>query len=307
MSETGVEIGREDFGKSGSKRMTALILRRGVLVIGAVVTGATIALAASFALPRVYAVQALLIPASTSDGEQGLAAMANRLDTLTTLAGVSFRGKDSADEAIALLTSRAFTEEFIEEENLLPRLFYRQWDGSSHSWKRSYFLRTPTLWRAYRKFNERIRTVTQDRRSGLVAIRIDWIDPEEGAHWANSLVARVNERMRQRSIQEADQMIKQLQDELSRTDVVELRAAMFRLIENQVKQRALARVRSQYAFRIIDPAAPGDLSDPARPLRSVLTLLGAVVGLLIGCAYVAWPEIRERLRRQMVGPTERRV
>ena len=58
-------------------------------------------------------------------------------------------------------------------------------------------------------------------------------------------------------------MVEYLNQELEKTNVAELRQAIYRLIEAQIKQKTLARLRDEYVFRVLDPAAPPD-SDEIR-------------------------------------------
>ena len=47
------------------------------------------------------------------------------------------RQGSSAAESIALLKSRFFIQEFIEQENLLPVLFANRWDAERNEWESS--------------------------------------------------------------------------------------------------------------------------------------------------------------------------
>ena len=54
--------------------------------------------------------------------------------------------------------------------------------------------------------------------------------------------------------------------------LVELQQAIYRLLEQQYKKIMVAEVTEQYALRVIDPAGPPDLDDPAAPSRLLLVL-----------------------------------
>jgi uncharacterized protein involved in exopolysaccharide biosynthesis len=204
---------------------------------------------------------------------------------LASLAGLNVSSGDpETQEALGVLRSREFGERFINDENLLPQLFASRWDSATQSWKAGQ--RVPTINKAFNYFNKSIRTVTQDNKSGLITLQIQWRDRNAAAAWANQLLKRLNAVMRARAIANADASIAFLEKELQTTSVVETREAINRLIEAQVKQRMLANVTEEYAFRVVDPAIAPDADDPAKPPKFLLEVAGPIVGLLLSVAAV---------------------
>ena len=163
----------------------------------------------------------------------------------------------------------------------MPRLFADRWDAETHRWKVAVD-KQPTLAQAYRHFSHDICLITQDKKTGLVTLQIDWTNPEEAAAWANKLIARLNLEMRDRAIQKADASVGYLDKEMASTSAVEIHLAVSHLIENEVKQRMLANVTPEYAFRIVDKAALPDRSDVVKPKKLLLLLAGPFVGLFLG-------------------------
>jgi uncharacterized protein involved in exopolysaccharide biosynthesis len=128
-------------------------------------------------------------------------------------------------------------------------------------------------------------------------LTITWRDPVVAAQWANELAARVNREMRQRAIREASTSLAYLQKELQKTDVMELREPIYKLMENRINTIMLANVRDQYAFRIIDPATPPDRDRYSRPMRKLFALAGAAFGVFVWVGWLMlWP------RRTHAGP-----
>lgn len=203
------------------------------------------------------------------------------------MVGVNVNDGDARkQEAIALLRSRYFIEQFIEEENLLPVLFADRWDAATQSWQQSFMKKVPTLGMGFYEFDRGIRRIGEDRSTGLVVLTIDWRDRYQAAEWARKLVARVNEHMRLRAIEEAQRSIQYLERERDRTGVVEVQQAIYRLIEDQIKTIMLANVREEFAFRIIDPGVIPDDDDFIRPKRVLIIVLGFVLGLFVGIVFV---------------------
>jgi len=259
-------------------------------VIGAL---ALISLIAAFSLPRVYRAEALLAPVS-SDQNDGLSALISQFGDIAALAESYVRtSKDQTAESIAVLQSRALTNQFIRERNLKPLLFAGKWDPARQQWRNA--AEAPTDLEAYETFDH-IRRVNVDRRSGLVSLAMEWRDPALAAAWANALVTAVNERRRAEAIREARQSIVHLERQLAGVSSVEIRQSLYRLIEAQTKTIALAGARSEYAFKVIDPAVPP--ATPVRPRRVYIVAAGLLFGAVVAAALVL---LRHAVRRERAG------
>jgi uncharacterized protein involved in exopolysaccharide biosynthesis len=252
-----------------------------VLAIFLVVTA--LAAAAAFLMTPVYRSTATLIAANDSGAASaGLSSMLGDVGSLASLAGVNIGSDQSKVEAEALLQSRQFTESFIDDNQLLPELFADRWDIQRKSWILSWrHPQPPTLYDGFQLFDDEIRSITEDKKTGIVTLDIDWTDREEGARWANELVHRLNEAMRQRAIREAEASIDLLTTQLQAASQVELQQSISRGIESYIKQRTLASVRPEYAFRVIDPAKAPDADEFIRPSRSMYLVFGPLIGLML--------------------------
>jgi uncharacterized protein involved in exopolysaccharide biosynthesis len=205
------------------------------------------------------------------------------------------------EEALAVLSSREFLEAFIKDHDLLPRLFPRRWDSERHVWRGSQ-QHWPTPAKGVRYLTERVLTVTKDKKTGLIVLTVDWRDPNDASAFANDLVARVNSEMRARATALATAYQSYLEKELESTQLVGTRDAINRLIEAQIKQRMIAAVTPEYAFRVVGRALPPDADDFVSPRRLLLVAAGVVGGLLFACisviAHASW---KGRLPRQQPG------
>src|SRR3569832_1858426 len=83
----------------------------------------------------------------------------------------------------------------------------------------------PTLRQAYLLFDERLRTITQDKKTGLITLVIEWKDPKQAAQWANLLVERLKFHERRAAKTEAEKSLTNLKNQLSQTSVLEMQQA----------------------------------------------------------------------------------
>jgi len=239
----------------------------------------------AFTMRPVYSASAVVIPASSERSSSGaLTSALGQLGGLASLAGVSLGGTSDAEttEALAILRSRAFIEKFITEENLMPEIYSKYWDSRSKTWVMPEGTKAPTVSKTYKAFIESVLSVSQDKKTSLITVKITWHDRNKAALWANDLIARINETMRRRSIQNSEASIGYLEKEMKSTTVVAAQEAVNRLIEIQIKQRMLANVTPEYAFRVVDGAMPPDADQPIRPRKRLLMASGFALGGMIG-------------------------
>lgn len=181
---------------------------------------------------------------------------------LASLIGIQLGGDTNRSESIAVLQSEALTERYIREHDLLPVLYEKLWDPVGKRWRVTDPSRVPTPWKANKLFLK-IRTVTEDKKTGLVTLTINWTDAATAARWANDFVKLTNDYLREKAIAESEQHIAYLNQEAAKTDVAQVRTAIYTVLESEIKNVMLARGPGDYALKVIDPAiAPERKSSP---------------------------------------------
>jgi uncharacterized protein involved in exopolysaccharide biosynthesis len=243
---------------------------------------AVMAVCIALILPVKYETSVKLAPA-TDDGSGklgGAGALLSQFGGLAALGGFNIGGAGKGAEAVAVLQSAALTEAFIRENKLLPILFSDEWDDTRQSWKSADPDDQPTLWKAEKKFSKKIRSVSEEKKTGILTLTITWKDPAQAANWANELVKRTNLYLRARAIEQSKKNLDYLNDQLAKTNVVELQKAIYGLTESEIKKIMIANGSDGYAFRIIDPARPPE--ERSSPKRAQIALAGTFVGLILG-------------------------
>jgi uncharacterized protein involved in exopolysaccharide biosynthesis len=256
--------------------------RRWRLVLTAGFVGLLLAGTIAFLTTPIYRAETLLSFNGDELVSPGLASLASQFGGLSSLAGLAGGSEGRKDVALALLSSRGFVETFIEEKRLLPVLFADRWNDADGSWSTSGWSEPPTVADGVEKMVEQVVNVSEDRRTGLVRVSIEWSDRDLAAEWANELVRRVNDVTRALAIAEAKESTQYLEAELAKTSVVEMRQSIYRLIQAELEKEMVASVRVQYSFRVIDAAKAPDPDDFVRPQRFLLTLFGLFMGVALG-------------------------
>jgi len=280
-------------GPSLLRQMTRPLLAHKWIVLLCVIVGFAVGLAAYVYQRPIYIVSATLAPV-TDESSGALAGLESQVGGLAALAGISVgEGSLAKDEAIAILKSRTLTYDFLRDNNLLPVLFADRWDAEAKQWTVASE-DVPTLSDAWGFFDEQIRAVREDRRTGLITLSIEWTDREAAVRWVRDLTSRLNAFMRRRAIEEAETSLRYLNRELEKAKSVEVQQAIYRLIETQVKKIMLANVREEYAMRVIDPAFVPDPDEFDHPKLLSSLMAGGLVGFLFGMLVAVWLWARKR-------------
>lgn len=273
-----------------------------------VLTSLILSVVITLQITPVYRAEVLLAPAANDSGNKGgIAALTNQFGGLAGLAGISVGGGGDIETAIATLKSRKFITGFITDFGLKQILFKDQWDNKNGQWMvnapstitkmlrkvKSTILPTPesnlppnlapgepSPGTAFKKFSGGILTVSQDKKTQLLTVSVEWENPVEAAEWANTLVKRLNEELRQKTIDEAERSIAYLTKQISQTSLSELQNVLYRIIEEHTKVITLAKVNDEYVLKVIDPAVPPEIR--SKPDRKMIVIMGLFLGVVLG-------------------------
>jgi len=283
MTSLGIRSG--DFTVTNINRRN--IVRAAASTFLGVLLGGIVALVS----PRVYRADVKMLPADQS----GLASQPNsalaQLGGLATLAGVSINdGGSRKAAALEILRSQSLARAFIRERALAPTLVPNASELSEYR----------QIEEAVRIFDRGVRHVSEDRRTGIITLSIEWSEPNTAAQWANELVRELNEQMRQRARETSEQSLTYLNQQLQKTNVVEVRQVIFGLVERQLTAAMLAEVHEEFSLAVIDPAAPPDSRNYVRPSAALWCAGGGATGLLLSIVVAAGLSVG-RANRDPVG------
>lgn len=241
----------------------------------------------SFLKPNFYKADALLIPAQNQGSK---VSAPGGVVGLASLAGVNLGEKGGKlDEALAILKSRKFLSDFISERKLKPVLFSEYWSQENNDWKINYKNKVPTMYEAYAKFRKEVLSVSEDPETGLVTLAIFWKDRKKAAEWANALVGRLNQKIREDEVKRISQKISYLRKQVKNSSINGVRQSLFSIMENQLKSQTVAKTQKQYVFRVIDPAVPADKDKPAGLSFKMVLAISGGLGFVFGIvAFLVW-------------------
>jgi len=269
-----------------------------IIAITAVFALASVVYALS--VPNQYKATALLSPAQSSGG--GLSGALGQLGGLASLAGVSIGGGESSEAQVAqeIMKSWNFIEGFIKSNDLAVEIYAAEgWSKSSNSlqinsdlydesdsqWlvenNETGELGPPSSWKLFQDFVEML-SVSEDKKSGLVSVSIEYYSPQIAKHWLDLYVAAINGHMQERKMAEVTRNITYLEAQIKKTNIAEMKEVFYTIIEEQIKSKMLAEASPDYAFVPVSPSmVPEEKSQPKRALICILgTLLGGMLSVL---------------------------
>lgn len=244
------------------------VLRYWLLIAGVALLFGVAAYFLSYQLEPSYEASVTVATVDPDGGQMlGGASVFGQLGSLVGIGGLS--GGNFVRDSEGVLRSHALIRRFIGEQSLMPLLYPDTWNDPDDA---------PTIANAIVYFDEDVLAIDVDKTTGLLIVRLNWFDAKIAAHWANDFIGLANRMIRERTREETQRSIKYLSDELAKAESIELRNAIFQLMETNVRTAMLANTREEFAFSVIDPAFAPDEDDYAWPNRKLLALLGMILG-----------------------------
>lgn len=229
--------------------------------------------------------------------------MAAQFGGLASLAGVNLNsgGPDKTAIAVEIGKSRQFLSHFIRKHQLEVPLIAvvkankttgelvideELYDVASKKWVREVPAGKsvePTDWELVKAFRD-IASISQDAKSGLVTVAIEYYSPELAKQWVDWLVADLNEAMKLRDQTDSTRNITYLKAQLEKTPVADMQKVFYQLIEDQTKTLMLTEVNQEYVFKTLDPAVVAE--EKVKPKRALIAVLGTLLGGMFGVMIV---------------------
>ena len=254
----------------------------------------------ALSIPNQYKATALLAPAHSDGG--GLSSALGQLSGLASFGGFNL-GRQEADEskvAQEIMKSWSFIETFIADNDLAVEVWaVKGWskgsnvlhlnqdayDSENSQWltkDSNGDIAPPTSWQLFQKFS-RMLSVSEDKKSGLVSVSIEYYSPQMAKEWLDLYVTSINQHMQSRQVAKVSNNIDYLEAQIDKTSIAEMREVFYTLIEEQTKNKMVAEASPEYAFVAVSPSmVPEQKSQPKRALICMLgTLLGGMLSVLL--------------------------
>ena len=256
----------------------------------------------SLSLPNIYESKALLVAVNPSSNISGAL---GGYSGLAGLAGINLpSGGDEGNsvKAIQKISSLSFFEDNILTNIYLPDLMaIKSWssktnivvfdeniyDTSTNTWIREYSYpqqQIPSAQESFEVFKAKHLTLSEDKKSGFSTLSIKHKSPLVAKQWAELIVNEVNSFYRQKDKSESEKAVSYLKQQISMTNLSEIKQVLARLLQEETKKLTLIEANQFYVFDYIDPPAVMELK--SEPKRSLICILSALFGGMLSILLV---------------------
>lgn len=267
--------------------------RLGLILWTIISAGFTVAIVLS--LTPIYISKAVIEQTESSD-QGGISSLGSLVGGLSLPSLEMGQDKRTARNEY-FLKSRTLGYTFIKEKSLLPIIFAKRWDVGAQKWTEGEDV--PTLWEAYKVFDEDIRETQYDNKTGLIKVSMKWSDPQLAFQWVEDYLQIADTILRETDKNSAEERIEYLLNHLSGERVIAVQNAISKNLEIQYLQLMNASVSKQYAFQTLDP--PVVAEKRAWPKRTKMTLFITFGNIILGFMAVILFEIAVGYYRKSTG------
>lgn len=261
------------------------------IIIASTLVCAVLSLVYAIHTPNQYRSTVTLAPVGTNSSSE-LGSIANKLGGLASFTGLSLgqNTENKVSEALEILQSWGFLENFIKKHNIAPEVFAaKNWDRSTNTLvydKKAYnpenekwLESAPSSWMLYQKFRDHM-SISKSKETGFIFIHIEHVSPLLAKDWVDALTTDINEHLKERDSKEAIENIEFLKNQIRNTSINEMQTVFHKLIEEQTKTLMLTEGNKEYVLRTINKAKVPEIK--STPNRGLIVIQGAIIGLLLG-------------------------
>ena len=198
--------------------------------------------------------------------------------------------ENEIERLVARMSSSAFIDQFITENNLLQYIYEDYWDAPSNDWKDGF---EPSKLEASSFFRKNMVDIFVDQVTGLLRLNVTTRDPELSADIANKYWKRFNQYAQNIESNELNRRRDYLEEKLATLTNLEMQRSIFRLIETQLATEALLYGREGYPLELIQEALPPLVK--SYPGRKIWTLFAFVIVVLLAIIFVISKVIFENI------------
>lgn len=254
-------------------------------------------------------VEPLIYEDSSISSASGLASSVLGSSGLNELLGSTLGDKNQILIGIEEFKSKEFQHKFLIDNNLLVDFFSIKrisndkpvYDESVYSISKKQWNRKPDLngskvpnkneiQRRFEKFLD----VDIDSDSGLAVITFDFYSPAMSQQILSLMVASFNDYKRNLAVDISNLSIEYINQQLETVNKLEVRSIFYKMIESELKKVVFSKSRSDYFFRVVDPASlPDKKSNLSLSILLILSLiLSILIGFMLMVLYISYPNTK---------------
>jgi uncharacterized protein involved in exopolysaccharide biosynthesis len=250
--------------------------------------------------PNVYKVQTILSPQ-----EQSKTPSLGGLASLASMAGVNIGGSSGITPDVAfksLLDDYAFMKKFITKNKIDKKLL-------DPNLQKDYIfaMNNDSVYKFFhleeKDNNKKINfysdiylpvkdeiSITTDKKTGLITVSVMDASRKFAYDLLNKFLEDATNELINRNLKNTNAKIAKYETELKKTDNIELKAELAKLISNLIKQKVYINSSKYYKVTVVtDPYIP-DVKDKAKPKRALIVIVAFITSFILGIFLVFFIE-----------------
>lgn len=255
----------------------------------------------SLLLPNIYESKALLVPVNPSNSISGSLGDYRSLAGLAGLSLPSVTDESNTGKATKKITSLSFFENNILKNIYLPDLMaVKSWnsktnkmiyddniyDAKSNAWVKDVsnpMQKIPSAQKSFVEFKSLL-SLDVEPMTGFVSLSIKHQSPFIAKLWTELVVSEINSFYRQKDRLQSERAVKYLNEQISMTDLSEIKQVLALLLQEETKRLTLIEANQFYVFDYIDP--PAVMEQKSEPSRAIICILSALFGGMLSVLIV---------------------
>jgi len=256
--------------------------------------------------PNEYKIYTVLAPQ-----EQSKASKLGGLGALASMAGVNLGGGNAGvTPAVAfnnLLNDYAFMKNFIVKRRIDKKLlsgelqkdyvFALNYDGvyKFFNGDKSVEKQKVNIFNIYKQIKNSF-SVNTDKKTGLITVSFMSPNRKFAYYVLTSFLTDATKYLVNRNLQDINSKIKRYQKSLQKTDNIELKAELAKLISNLIKQKVYINSSKYYKVTVLtDPYIP-NVKDKAKPKRGLIVIVAFITSFILAIFLVFFIEFLKGIK-----------
>ncbi len=231
----------------------------------------SLVLVISLFLPKKYTSQASLLPISSS-GSGGLSSMLGQLGSIPLvggqLEGLGGLGGGKSKEIVSILKSQTLAEKTIQKLDLMKVIFAKQYDAKTNSYLPNLTGKVPLMEDAVKSFRKNILTVEDDKKSGLIQVKVTMHHPQLAANMVNGVIIELQNFIQNNSLTIAKRNRIFIEEQLVKNRAKLLESG--KALNNFYSQNKISSILPELSVDV------GSYQDAPKPLEEFQTGLSSI-------------------------------
>ena len=209
-------------------------------------------------------------------------------------------GSTNMDKTVLVMESGDFISSYIEKYDLLPAIFYKDWDSTGSKWTIEEKRLQPSTLKGVTKFKDEILVIIKDATAGAITISMTIQGEGQSKIWVDRFLKDVNFYLKSNVIEKSKRNQRFLKSRLGRTQNPMILSKIQALLAYEIEKEMLA---DDLSFDIIESSVVP--LRPSKPNKILMLILAIFMSNFIWIVYALTKPLYLYFKHLLDEPDER--